>query len=130
MQALVVSEEPFQGLGILGVDQPFECPGQALALNRQCPAHQVLEERVSGRHDPFPAQQINQLAQDVQPAGWRRARPAGRQGEKQVPITLGEARKAPQQLVLLPRENLQAMALWEAIAVRIIKRKLRHACAG
>ena len=46
-----------------------------------------------------------------------------RQREEQVPVALGEAWKAPQQLVLFRREDLQAIAaLGEAITVKIVER--------
>ena len=46
-----------------------------------------------------------------------------RQRKEQIPVALGEARKAPQQLVLLRREDLQAIAaLWEAVTVKTVER--------
>ena len=53
-----------------------------------------------------------------------------RQREEQIPIALGEARKAPQQLVLFGREDLQAIALREPIAIGIVEQKVGHATAG
>jgi len=65
VQALVVGEEAIQRAGILRADQSLERPGQALALERQRPAHQVLKDGVAGQDDPLAAQQVDQLAQHV-----------------------------------------------------------------
>ncbi len=68
--AFVVGEEVFHGLGVRSLDQLLECSGQTLALEGQCRAHHVLKDGVSGQDDPFPAQQVHQLAQHVdRPAG-------------------------------------------------------------
>jgi hypothetical protein len=57
----------------------FERTGQAFALESQRPAPHVLKDGAYRQHDPFPAQQIHQLAQYVHwPAGDARGLPSVR----------------------------------------------------
>jgi len=53
-----------------------------------------------------------------------------RQREEQIPITLGEAREAPEQLVLLRREDLESVALREGFTSGIVCGKLGHGNDG
>lgn len=39
VQALRVGEQRIRGLGVLGVEQPLECAGQAHALEGRCHTH-------------------------------------------------------------------------------------------
>ena len=53
-----------------------------------------------------------------------------RQREEQIPLALGEAGEAPEQLVLLRREDLQAVALREGFTRGIFWKRLGHGDDG
>jgi hypothetical protein len=52
------------------------------------------------------------------------------QREEQLPVALGETRKAPEQLVFFWRKDLQAITLRDGLIIGVVKRKVGHATAG
>ncbi len=95
MYALTVLEQSFQCFGVLLIEQIGKCVGQALPLEGEYVAHDVLE----GTEVPQTQEKIDRGADRAKFLDNLAFRCLHR--VEQIPIGLGEPRKSPKQPILL-----------------------------